>query len=565
MGRKSLQIGERGDISTLKMKSGKWRARCSFRDSDGRKKPMSRYGRTKQAAIGRLKDDWVDFSRLIMNGRRAAASPTTVRELHARWKQHEWKKATSNGYPKVSTLKNRHSVFEKHVLSRIGDIPVTQLTVAGLDEMLADIPQPDGRYLSTAAQAQSGLRAFCRYAMSHQLLSANLARETEVLRYQAPDPRPLTAQEIARLRHAVTLWQNSRANIRIPLLDIIDFMLGTGCRIGEALAMQWHCTYLNDRIPWVRIEFTVTAGHNGPSSLGSTKAKKILHVALPIFAAEMLYRRWAAAGYPSSGFVFHRRSGKAYTSSEINTAGRRALAGHNIVDEWDGGFRSHAIRKSVLNSVNDAYGISAAAEQGGHSHQSTTKKYYLAPNVKTINYTESLNLLLSMETPVLAGEEASEREHVGEVENQRWIPTDVRRIAEAIIGGQIPDPRQPRPVAHTSGAPASPAGLTPAASMVTEVTTAGDRCDETIAEIVDEAPLDDCTAETDDQATIGATEYWEAAKAHASRGEVRGSHGGGIVHIEDDVPNYRPTSPRRRRIVSTQHLKKLRVRSQTLG
>lgn len=272
--RQSLRIGERGKTSTLKMENGRWRARCFFRDSDGQKRPMSRYSRTKAAASGKLNDDWLEYSKRILNGRLAVSPKTTVQDLFKQWVDHEWKRSAATGYPSARTLRNRHSLMGNHAIPRIGRVPVNELTVGGLNDMLADIPQPDGRYLATAVQVRAALTSFCQFAMSHQLLSTNLARETDPMLYRAPEPRPLTAHEIARIRMLVSRWQFSRPNIRIPVLDVIDFMLGTGCRIGEALAIQWENVHLDSTVPWARIVCAVVYNRENPSALGSTKANK---------------------------------------------------------------------------------------------------------------------------------------------------------------------------------------------------------------------------------------------------------------------------------------------------
>lgn len=538
MARKALRIGERGAISTLKLEKGKWRARCSFRDSDGIKKPMSRYGRTKGAAEGRLKDDWLEYSKAIMTGRVAVTNPITVSVLFDQWMDEEWKVHSSKGYPAANTLRNRHSLMMNHILPRIGEVPVNLLSTGRLNSVLANIPKPDGSYMATAVQARAALMTFCQYAVTHELLSTNVARETNSIGYQPPEPRPLTAEEIAKLRHLVSRWQMSRANIRVPVLDVIDFMLGTGCRIGEALGIQWEHVHLNDPVPWVRIEFAVVYNRHDPSSLGTTKAKKVLHVALPIFAAEMLYRRWAAVGYPQQGLVFHRRSGRAYAVTDIHQAAKRAIRDDVIADHWEGGFKSHSLRKSVLNSVNDRFGLTAAAEQGGHSDESTTKKYYLAPNVKTINYTESLHQLLGLEAPVLAEDPGEGGAARSQVHQQEWIPSDVRRVAEALLRGEVPE-------GVVLDMPSIP---TPPSQQIT------DGSDPDIINEDDEEPSEPAEA----TGPVDPKIFWEEAKQHASRARARG-HGGGLVIIDNDNQSYRPPKSGRRRIVATDRLRKIKV------
>ena len=542
MPRKSLRVGERGTISTLKIDKGKWRARCFFRDADGIKKPMSRYGRTKGAAEGKLKDDWLDYSKAIMTGRMAVANPMTVNVLFEQWMDEEWKVHASKGHPAASTLRNRQSLMVNHVLPRIGEVPVNLLSTGRLNSVLAGIPKPDGSYMATAVQTRAALMAFCQYGVTHELLSTNVARETNAIGYQAPEPHPLTAEEIAKLRRLIARWQKSRANIRVPVLEVIDFMLGTGCRIGEALGIQWEHVHLNDPVPWVRIEFAVVYNRHDTSSLGKTKARKVLHVALPIFAAEMLYRRWAAAGYPAEGLVFYRRTGRAYGVTDIHLAARRAIGDDVIADHWEGGFKSHSLRKSVLNSVNDHYGLAAAAEQGGHSDESTTKKYYLAPNVKTINYTESLHQLLGMDTPLLAEEAGEEAVIVEQGQQQEWIPSDVRRVAEGLLRGELPE-----------GVVMDMPNLPQLTAKAVQPTMDDD--------VVDEDPLSDSApADQDDpkSSDMDARQYWAEAREYASRARSR-DHGGGVVVIDNDNQEFSPPKTGRRRIVGTERLRKIKA------
>lgn len=546
MARKSLRIGERGAISTLKVDKGSWRARCFFRDHDGVKKPMSRYARTKAAAENRLKDQWLDYSKAIMTGRMAVDDSLTVRALFKQWEDEEWKVHASKGYPAASTLRNRHSLMKNHILPRIGEVPVTQLSTGRLNALLADIPKDDGTYMSTAVQSRAALTVFCQYAVTHELLLTNVARETNPIGYRPPEPRPLSAEEIGKLRRLLMNQQISRKNSTVPVLDVVDFMLGTGCRIGEALAIQWQYVHLNDPVPWVRIEFAVVFDRHHTMSLGKTKTKKVLHVALPIFAAEMLYRRWAAANYPEEGLVFHTRSGRAYGVSDIHLAAKRAIGDDVIADHWAGGFKSHSLRKSVLNSVNDHYGIAAAAEQGGHSNEATTKKYYLAPNVKTINYTESLHNLLGMQAPVLA-EPEMEADVFYESRQERWIPSDVRRVAEALLRGEAPEgvimdsPRLPQLTATPSQPP-----------------TDDDVMDD---DVVDEDPLPEPPAAKQDEPErpeMSAREYWDEAREYASRAKPK-DYVGGTVLIENERQSYSPPRSDRKRIVGTERLRKIKA------
>ena len=57
---------------------------------------------------------------------------------------------------------------------------------------------------------------------------------------------------------------------------------------------------------------------------------------------------------------------------------------------------------TAITAVERDHGLTAASQQGGHSNVATTKKFYVAPNIATIDYTDSLQKLIDMDIPVLA-------------------------------------------------------------------------------------------------------------------------------------------------------------------
>ena len=54
MGRAPLRIGSGGAIKVTQLANGKWRARCTYRDSNGQTRDMERWGTTKAKATNLL-------------------------------------------------------------------------------------------------------------------------------------------------------------------------------------------------------------------------------------------------------------------------------------------------------------------------------------------------------------------------------------------------------------------------------------------------------------------------------------------------------------------------------
>jgi integrase/recombinase XerD len=111
-------------------------------------------------------------------------------------------------------------------------------TVAGLDRghlrryqvELADIlPNPRSR-----ARALVGLRRFLAYAYDEGWTAAEMSRRVVVPRYVLGDPHPVATETVPRLLAA--LPTESLRDLRDRAL--VHFLVSTGCRIGEALAVD---------------------------------------------------------------------------------------------------------------------------------------------------------------------------------------------------------------------------------------------------------------------------------------------------------------------------------------
>ncbi|TLP98625.1 hypothetical protein FEF26_04300 [Nesterenkonia salmonea] len=72
----------------------------------------------------------------------------------------------------------------------------------------------------------------------------------------------------------------------------------------------------------------------------------------------------------------------------------QAMRRYEVNNEiWGKGFKSHSLHKTAITSVERDQGLTAASQQGGHSNEITTKKFYVAPSTPTIDYTDSLQKL----------------------------------------------------------------------------------------------------------------------------------------------------------------------------
>ena len=75
-------------------------------------------------------------------------------------------------------------------------------------------------------------------AVRYGAITVNPVREVDAIEARPKNPpRALTAAEVTLLQKSLTADEQP---VEADLPDLVTFMLGTGVRIGEALAVLWH-------------------------------------------------------------------------------------------------------------------------------------------------------------------------------------------------------------------------------------------------------------------------------------------------------------------------------------
>jgi integrase len=228
-GRPQLAPGTYGEIWVSS--SGKpYKARARFRDEDGVTRSVARFGQTKDAARRALRDALAERAR---SGR--IDRDTTVRELAKLWL------ADVQGSDRAARTKEHYTYcVDRYVLPRIGSLRVSEVDTGVCDLLLKDLA---GRSRSAAKSTRAVLNGMFRLAVARGAASANPVRETSSIAGQRSLARALTLEKANEL--ADGLRSDPRALPPSPenpkgkdLADLVDLMLATGCRIGEALACR---------------------------------------------------------------------------------------------------------------------------------------------------------------------------------------------------------------------------------------------------------------------------------------------------------------------------------------
>ncbi|GLZ31421.1 phage integrase [Lentzea sp. NBRC 105346] len=378
MGRPPLDIGTYGAIRCYETESG-WRATTKFRDFDGVTRPVERWGKTKSAAERSLKKALAE--RLGPSGGTLKAE-SRFKEAAELW-FGSFKAAADAGTRSPGSVDTYRSILDRYVLKSLGELRIREANVPRVDAFLDSLRRSVG--VATAKTARSVVSGILGVAVRHGALDANPTRETARLEAgRKKGPRALTLEERTRW---LALLESDEKAVRRDLPDLSRFMMATGVRIGEALALYWDDVDLDACT--VAVDFTVVRVKEVGLIRKSTKTEAGERtLPLPSWAVAMLKRRREATLYPK-GPVFPDSLGGLRDPSNTMRDLRKARGGDEFA--W---VTSHVFRKTAATILDDA-GLTPrmVADQLGHSRPSMTQDVYMgrkAVNPRTANALEAV-------------------------------------------------------------------------------------------------------------------------------------------------------------------------------
>lgn len=236
MGRPRLQVGTHGSIRTEHVGPKHWRARCRYRDFDGRIYDVERHGTSKANAIDRLKAAIRDWVTPVAGAQ--IKSATRFSEVAKAWLA-EWEADAEQGLRSFGSLDTYRNRLDKIILPAVGELSMGEVTTPTLDALCRKVR--DNSSASSAKTVRAILGGVCALAVRHGALESNPVREVGRLESKRAKNKPsqsraLTGKQVLGL--LAKLDADEQAG-RDDLPDLIRFLLGTGERTGEALCAHW--------------------------------------------------------------------------------------------------------------------------------------------------------------------------------------------------------------------------------------------------------------------------------------------------------------------------------------
>ena len=361
MARPLKPIGTHGKVWVTAKPSGGWLARTKYRDPDGIVRLVERTGRTSSAARNAL---LAAVQKRSGTGGDEVTDQTRFDRAAELW-MAEVQAAGNRGDLSPSTVDLYERQLRNHILRALGALRLREVTTPRVSAFLADLR---GRLaVATVRTCRSVISGVMRYAVTHGAVLTNPTREIQIPKERRRPPRALNADE--RDQWLAMLAADPVA-VRKDLPDLTRWMLATGVRIGEALAVSWNEIDLDTgtvAIEWNLIRIRGEGLRRVPRVKTDSGERTL---PLPDFALDMLHRR---AQTHTTGPLFPDSVGgwrdPSNTRRDLRTA--RGTQGFAWVT-------SHVFRKTCATILDDAgRSARAIADQLGHSRPSITQDIYL--------------------------------------------------------------------------------------------------------------------------------------------------------------------------------------------
>lgn len=391
-----------------------YKARARIRDWNGDLVPIARFGQTKTAARNALLAALRDYQ---ATARGAHIDPSTpVKELAEMWLRDG--KKTNGETWSTNTAETYQYVVANEVIPALGGIQVRELKPALINRAIAKVSERNGS--GAAKTMKTALSGMCKLAIAHEALTTNPLRDAISISRERREPvRALTTDEMTVM---TDLLRSDPRAVAWDVPDLVDWMLGTGVRIGEALATR--AAVLDPAAATVEINATVIrekgAGLHIQEWTKTDAGWRVL--ALPSYLILMLERRRSELRLSGpDGVVFASPRARALrdpsnTSGDLREVfdrvgcpdcGGRGWHPHlktekqrmkpprvridRDANRWGepcaatppfAWVHSHVFRKTVLTRLDDA-GLTPReiADYAGHAKPSMTQDVYMGRNV----------------------------------------------------------------------------------------------------------------------------------------------------------------------------------------
>ncbi len=369
-GRPRTPIGTYGNVGVTR-RGDHYVARTRYRDRDGKLRAVTASGPSPVAARSELTQRLLD--RRGYGSGSLLHSSSRFTELAALWLDDLKTQDLAEG-----TKTNYRDILRFHVLPAFENFLLREITTSRVEWFLRT--ESNVSY-SRAMHGRQLLNLLFKFAMRGDAMSVNPVDATSRLRKLTRIPEPLSAGQIAAIRAAMATWTaeygSTGATPESQVRDIVELLIGTGLRIGEALGLRY-CDL--DDAPGgmiLQVRGTVVESNGPPYRQDHPKTEhSVRAIVVPDFVAEVLRPRLATLHQPE-WTVFAAVTGRPLGPAAIRRAFRGILKRAGLEDTE---ISLRSFRRTVAFVLTQNLGADAAASYLGHSSATIVKEHYVGPN-----------------------------------------------------------------------------------------------------------------------------------------------------------------------------------------
>lgn len=398
-----LQPGEWRAIRCYKPTKARpsWLAVAQFRDPSPpfKVRQRSKTGRTRAAAREALEE--------TLAGEALGSAPLD-RSMRLRVLAEEMftRKRTmmTTGQLSDGSLRNYESHWRLYLEPALGDVPISWLTVRRIDQYLTKLRETKSYPLVKGVR--SVLTEILEEGVRQDLIADNPVRKAADIRGGGP-----TVVKVLPIEDAVWIWyqlkklaatpaekvngRQFRETLCDPMVpDLWLWMLGTGHRISQALAVRWRWIDLDAGTARVGANVTRVRGKGLVVNENTSGKSQVVEIGLPEQVLAMLHARQALEDYDPMGLVFPDAFGGLLDPSNVSSKKLRPalkLIGRPEVS-------SHWCRRTLATEMDKAgMSLTAIAAQLTHADTRTTERHYVSKQVVNPEMLKAINAMLATE------------------------------------------------------------------------------------------------------------------------------------------------------------------------
>lgn len=382
MGRPPTPPGEWGNVKTTELPTGVHEAAARYATFGGLTIKVRARGATAEDAVSEL-EARLEKKRRADGAESVLTPDSTVSELASFWLEEK----SIEGYVGASSLNVYRGVVDNQIVPIFGARRIGDCRASTIDKVIKDRAATG----QSTKQLRNALNQMFSLAVRHDAILSNPTRDAARTVRPKKEIVRLSLEQVAELRLLIAEeMQRKRPGPKMSMLisDVVDVMLGTGCRIGEVLALRWADVDLDSEAPTVTIAGTIeTLKGEGTFRKPRPKSEAGFRVLLlPDFVVDLLRRRREEEAANPIDAVFGTRNGTWHQVSNVNTQWNRVVDGSAY--DW---VTFHVFRKSVASHIDEMENEDAAAAQLGHASSKTTRDHYIVKAKRAPDLTEYLD------------------------------------------------------------------------------------------------------------------------------------------------------------------------------